>query len=555
MVNMVDMNSKSTHALFATSLFAVSLFGSPFFSQAEEYPERKSPLAQTDLGLGEPGTEKVLVGTTPDTPDYRHVAANLDTDGVLYLYWSAEKALGAIDKKLESVREMAVADPSLSQDEKTRLRKNFDLGIRLILKSGIQGVKAFGLSSREIEPGLFINKAYTYLPDRSGFLWDSFGKSPHDFQFFKMIPENTEGFAFFDFDLGLLWKAVSKELAGSDIPEVVKWQQLFSQQIQAFTGLGLDDLLGSLGDQVGIIVTLNRKTMVKIPLGNEQYEMPEPAAALVWKVRNDKLFDRLEALFSTNSKVTKLDEPGLRMRVLEGVEVMPYLTPTLARHGDYLIISSSQTLVRGMMDTESGQTQGIRSSSGFDSLAAGMPQKGNSVAYVSKRLQKTLAEIQMRLRQFQERGNPLMEAVAAKFSGLSENAAVYMVSGATEDGWLMTEKTTKDVNEVLGEFLTIPAYYLAVAAVEEIKQARGNDKLARIKQNLASLRTAKDEAVSEKNLQEGQMLNKQDVEEYIKDWPRSVVGEIYEIGTVGQPPYARAPVDVGDCRAGSKIEP
>jgi hypothetical protein len=51
------------------------------------------------------------------------------------------------------------------------------------------------------------------------------------------------------------------------------------------------------------------------------------------------------------------------------------------------------------------------------------------------------------------------------------------------------------------------------------------------------------------------MLNKQDVEEYIKDWPRSVVGEIYEIGTVGQPPYARAPVDVGDCRAGSKIEP
>lgn len=50
------------------------------------------------------------------------------------------------------------------------------------------------------------------------------------------------------------------------------------------------------------------------------------------------------------------------------------------------------------------------------------------------------------------------------------------------------------------------------------------------------------------------MMNRQDTEEYITDWPRSVVGEVYEIGAVGQPPYATAPVDLGGCRAGSKIE-
>ena len=218
-------------------------------------------------------------------PVYQRVADNLDAGGVIYLYWSAERALGEFDRKLASVRDLALADPSLSPDEKNGLRKSFDLGIRFILSSGLENVKAFGLSSREIEPGVFLNKTYTYLPDRSGFLWDTFAKSPHDFPCLKMLPENTEGFAFFDFNLAALWGAVSKELVHSEIPEVAKWQQHFSQQVQAFTGLSLEDLLSSLGDEVGIIVTLDPKTTAKLPFGNEQFEMPEPAAALVWKVR------------------------------------------------------------------------------------------------------------------------------------------------------------------------------------------------------------------------------------------------------------------------------
>jgi hypothetical protein len=492
---------------------------------------------------------------SPDNPAFQRVAANLDPGGVLYLYWSAEKVLGDLDKKLESVRDLTLSDPSLSQDEKNSVRQNFDLGIRLIFKSGLQDVKAVGFSSREIEPGFFLNKTYTYFPDRSGFVWDAFAKAPHDFPFLKMVPEKTEGFAFFDFDLASLWSGLSKVLAMSETPEVAKWQQHFSQQVQAFTGLSLEDVLGSLGGQVGIIVTLEPTSMVRIPFGNEQYEMPEPAAALVWKVRNEKLFDRLDVLFGMNPKVQKIDEPDVRMRVLEGVEEMPYLTPTMARYGDYLIVSSSEKLVRGMIDADSGRTQGIRTSSEFIRLSAGMPEKGNGVAYIAKRLQKTLGELQLKLSQLREGGNPLLDAMSVKLSGTSADAATYVVAGTADDGWFTIGKATKDVNEMLGEFLTVPAYYFAIASVEEAKRARGNDKLAKIKQNLADLRAAKEEAISEKNLPEGQMLTRQDVEEYITEWPRSLVGETYEVGTVGAPPYATAPVDLGDYHAGSKIEP
>jgi hypothetical protein len=527
-------------------------------SRAEELPppsSQRTPTEAQQPGPQPAGTEKILGGSAPGNSSYQRVAANLDPGGVIYLYWSAEKALGELDKKLESIRDAAVSDPTLSQEEKNRLQKDFDLGIRLILHSGLQGVKAFGLSSREIEPGVFLNKTYTYLPDRAGFLWDTFAKPPHDFSFTKMLPENTEGFAFFDFNLGVLWGVLSKEMAGSEVPQVAKWQQRFSQQEQAFTGLSLEDLLSSLGDQVGIIVTLNPKTTVKIPLGNEEYQMPEPAGALVWKVRNDKLFERLDALFAMNPKVDKIDQPGLRMRVLQGVEEIPYLTPTLARYGDYLILASSEKLVRGMVDADSGKTLGIRSSSEFNMLAAGLPEKGNSMAYLAKDLQKTLGELQMKFSQIRASGNPLLEAMSAKFSGLSADAASCTVGGATEDGWFTAGKNTKDLNEILGEFLTLPAYYAAIAAVEEIKLARGNDKLTKIKQNLADIRAAKDEAISEKNLQEGQMLNRQDIEEYMTEWPQSIVGETYEVGIVGQPPYATAPIDLGDYRAGSKIEP
>jgi hypothetical protein len=37
---------------------------------------------------------------SPDNPAFQSVAANLDPGGVLYLYWSAEKFLGDLDKKL-----------------------------------------------------------------------------------------------------------------------------------------------------------------------------------------------------------------------------------------------------------------------------------------------------------------------------------------------------------------------------------------------------------------------------------------------------------------------
>ena len=324
-----------------------------------------------------PHPEQTPAATPHSTPAYDKVAAKLDSGGVIYLYWSAERILGEIDKKLAAVRDQALQTPGLASVEKERLTTNLDFGSRLVLSSGLQDIKAFGLSSKAEDSGLFLNKSFIYVPNQSGFLWDAFAKPAHDLTLLAAIPTKTEAFAFCDVDLNALWQSLSKELANSKVPAVTDWVQKCPQQIQMLTGLTLSDLLASLGNQVGVVITLDPKTTVRVPLGIDAVEIYEPAAALIWTVKDDKLFDRLDALFSLNPKVQKTDEPNLKMRVLPDWIPILYVTPTLARVDNYLIISTSDKLVRAIVDTQTGKIPGLKSSPEFTRLSTGLPTHGN----------------------------------------------------------------------------------------------------------------------------------------------------------------------------------
>ena len=101
----------------------------------------------------------------------------------------------------------------------------------------------------------------------------------------------------------------------------------------------------------------------------------------------------------------------------------------------------------------------------------------------------------------------------------------------------------------------LPAYYVAGKLVDEVKQNRNKVKVSKIKENLKKLDSAKKQITSENELEEGQMLNRQDVEPFLAEWPKSILGETYEVGVVGQPPYATAPVDLTGYPAGAHIKP
>jgi hypothetical protein len=410
-----------------------------------------------------------VLSTAADSA-YEHVASQLDPNGSIYVYWNTGKLLGGIDERLESVEVGTLSDASLSEAKKAQFEAGFNFVRHFLRNSGIEAVQAFGMSSRPAEPGLFLIRSFLYVPDRSGYLWSSFAKPPHDFGFLKMIPENTEAFGFFDFDLAVFWSGISKELAATGIPEITSSLQQLPAEIQAVAGMSLDDLLESLGDQIGFIVTLDSQKTAPISMGAAVAVIPEPAAALVLKVTNDKIFDRLDAVFSANSGVEKTDQPDLKLRVMTGKEPTDYLTPTLARYGDYVILSSSDTLVRGIVEANTGKSQGIKTSAEFKALSAGMPDKGNSAVYIGKRFQSTVAELQTRYNESQPTVDEPTRRILASLSRLSSEIASYKVSGTTADGWASTAKTTKDLNDILGAMLTIPAEALAQAAIADLER-------------------------------------------------------------------------------------
>jgi hypothetical protein len=321
------------------------------------------------------------------------------------------------------------------------------------------------------------------------------------------------------------------------------------------TGLTLSDLLASLGNQVGVVITLDPKTTVRIPLGIDVVEIYEPAAALIWTVKDDKLFDRLDALVSLNPKVQKTDEPNLKMRVLPDWSPILYITPALARVDNYLIISTSDKLVRAIVDTQTGKIPGLKSSPEFTRLSTGLPTHGNSVTYASKVFQATIAAIETKFSRRYEGTNSSVESIANKISSLSADISHYSVTVNADDGIQIVARTTQDINKSLGDFVALPAYCIAQKLVDEMKRNRDEVKIGKIKENLKKLDLAKEQIVSENELEEGQMLNRQDVEPFLPEWPKPILGEIYEVGVIGQPPYATAPVDLTGYPAGTHIKP
>jgi hypothetical protein len=69
------------------------------------------------------------------------------------------------------------------------------------------------------------------------------------------------------------------------------------------------------------------------------------------------------------------------------------LRPTLTRFGDYLILASSDTLAREVVDTKSGTSKGFTSTDEFKKLSQDIPDRGNNFALVTSAFARTLIQV------------------------------------------------------------------------------------------------------------------------------------------------------------------
>ena len=404
----------------------------------------------------------VIASASPKTA-YSIVTSQLDTDGGLYYYCEIDKILAQITKGITAARDATVLSGKLTPEQSAKTKQQFDLALQLLTSSGLSGLQAIGGSSKQESAASYLTKSAAFAPAPTGFLWSTLCKQPRSFDVIDFIPANTEAFAFSDFDLSALWSTLEKDLTASQIPGAVQFAQEFPKQVAGATGMQLSEILASLGDQAGYIVTLDPNSKVQIPTAGGEQEISEPAAAILWKVRDEKLFNMLEALEELSQDVEKADEPDLKLRIVNMTGSVPYLRPTLARFADYLVIASNDKLVRALRDTKGGKVPGLKTRTDFATISKGLPDHGSSLQYVSKQFQSSYYALEEK-QLASSNPNDLSPVSAAGLKSLAtfmRDYESYSVLSRTDTGFISLVRGNKDFADILGQLAALPIYYLS----------------------------------------------------------------------------------------------
>jgi len=288
-------------------------------------------------------------------------------------------------------------------------------------------------------------------------------------------------------------------------------------------------------------------------------EIPEPGLALVLKMKDDALFNRLDQLLESNPQVSRVDEDGLRMRTMPVPIPVPIpFRPTLARAGDHLFVASTDTLVREILAVRDGSRPGLKSTDEFKRMARGIPEEGNSFVLVSPRFSKAISEAQSKVLasvMAEEGGSPLFFQ-----SLLAHNATAfsYDVSANTEQGWVSVGNGNADPGKTAATVVLMqPAAVvglLSAIAIPNFVKARSTAQRNTVINNLRIIEGAKDQWAIENRKSDGAGVTERDLETYIRGGRvRPIVGETYSINPVGQPATAKAPVRLGEYPAGAAI--
>src|SRR5208282_4327567 len=174
----------------------------------------------------------------------------------------------------------------LKPDDATNVNKAFDLATRLIADSGIEDVSGVGLSSVEIEKGVFRNKAvlHHYPGKGNGFLWQLAGSGPHPLVGLDFLPSDTALAVFSDCNLPVLWSVAQKEVAQANLPQAQEWLDKLPVEFEQKTQVKWDAFLNSLGGEFGLVITLDPSNNIPVPLPGGVVQISTPGLLLAVKV-------------------------------------------------------------------------------------------------------------------------------------------------------------------------------------------------------------------------------------------------------------------------------
>lgn len=490
----------------------------------------------------EPGRASVVASA--ESTSFNAVASHLDAGGNLYVYLSTEQWLAGLSDKIAGLKQVLDGLP-LGVQERLQVDRIFSLVTSVVKHSGVEEVSGVGMSSLATEKGFYRNKTilHHYPGKNTGYLWSLFGRSPHALNGLDLLPENTAVAGFGDFNLPLLWKALQDEASRAEIKEATEFLGMLPAAFEARLGIKFDDFLNSLGNEYGLVLTLDEKKPLTLPVPSGTLEIPEPGLMLIVRVKNDLLLDRVDEFVkqaNLSQQVASTDKDGLKMRSLEAPLPLPLpLRPTLARSGEYLFLATSDNLIQEALSVQKGQKNGFKSTADFQRLARGLPRQGNQFFLLSRRFGDTVTKIQTSMLNANPTVPPAARTWVATVLSGGTVATMLNVSALTEEGWVSVANGNKDLRTaVLLPSAVIPAGMLAAIAVPNFVKARAASQRNACVANLRMLDGAKEQWALEKKKKTGDEVKMSDlVPDYVRSEPRCPAGTAaYTLNPIGTSP-------------------
>ncbi len=471
-----------------------------------------------NAGGGGEAPKATAVSATKNS--FNEVTSKLDAGGNLYVYLSTEEWLTGLSQKVDGWRSLADSIPDMNASDRQSVGKVFDVVTDLIQKSGVEDMSGFGMSSIEREKGVYHSQVilHHYKGKGTGFLWTMFGKAPHKLDGLDLLPATTATAMYGDMDLGMVWSVLTDEINNSGIPEAKEAMQKLPDEFAAATGLKLDKVLASLGNEYGFVITLDDSKKISLPIGNQPMDLPEPGIMIIIKVKDDTIFNRVDETLKGNDQVVRTDKGGVRMRTMPVPLPLPIsLRPTIARSGDYMFIATTDTLVEEALAVKSGKKPGLKGTEEFKRLAKGIPEQGNSFTYMSGRFSETWKNIQEQALENNKGKNNPQEPFMKKLMDISGGQTFsYNVSANTEEGWVATGNGSQNPAMVaLIPVAVVPA--LAAIAVPNFMKARETAQKNACLNNLRMIDAAKQQWALERKMSATDVPTWTDLKPYLKN--------------------------------------
>ena len=478
---------------------------------------------------------------------FTEVTRQLDPGGDFYLYLGTAQWLAHLSTNLDGLRTTFTAMPDAKSNDVENIDHAFDVVTHIVKDSGIEDLTGLGVSSIQIEPGLYRTKVllHHYPGQGNGFMWKLCGGQPHPLTGLDLLPANTALAMFSDGDLPLIWSVAKDEAAKSGIPGAQDFLQQLPKQFEQNTKVKWDTFLASLGGEFGLVLTLDDNYKVPIPTPNGLIQIPSPCLLLAVRVNDDTVFNRIAEQLKSNQQVISVETNGLKMRIMPVPLPMALdLRPTAASSGGYLFISSSDSIVQDVLAVKAGQKPGLKSTAEFKRLSQGIPEQGNQFYFVSSSFSQTIADVQKQvMANVSQRDSSAAQMNWFQSVFKSNPGHTYSVGVNTPEGCL----TIGNGSQSAAALALLPAVavpgMLAAIAIPNFVKARTVAQQNACVNNLRMIDSAKHMWQLEKNKSATDVPTIDDLLPYFSDhkMPVCPAGGTYTIGAVGEKPTCSIP--------------